>query len=131
MAVVLLCLPALAHAQDSSDVGNAPYEWDKTFPSSRGQSFGPAQKAIVGQVVEGLEDVDGAEIRYRLKKDLKHKWNMTLGAELQFNDYLMFRTEVGFIGRTQFICGFAYRFGGMGQGLRPTMAQPEVAPAAP
>lgn len=93
--------------------------------------LGPAQKAIVGQVVEGLEDVDGAEIHYRLKKELKHKWNMTLGAELQFNDYLMFRTEVGFIGRTQFICGFAYRFGGMGQGLRPTMAQPEVAPAAP
>lgn len=87
--------------------------------------LGPAQKLAMSQIVDGLQNSDGAEIHYRLKKQLKHKWNMTLGAELQFNDYLMFRTEVGFIGRTQVICGFAYRFGGMGQGLRPE-AQPKV-----
>lgn len=68
------------------------------------------EQAIVDPIIDRLQDSD-AIIHYDLKKQIKQKWNMTLGGELGFNDRIQLRAEVGFIGRTQVIAGFNYRFG--------------------
>jgi hypothetical protein len=74
-------------------------------------SLPPGQQIVVGQVVERLQGVRDATIRYKLDKSLADPWNMLLGMEADFSDRVQLRTEFGFIGRTQMILGLNYRFG--------------------
>jgi len=87
-------------------------------------TLGPLQQAVVEQVVEGLQAADPT-IHYRLNKNLASEWNMVIGADIGITENLFLRTEVGFIGRTQFIWGMNYRFDGM-----PTRNKPLPAKAA-
>lgn len=74
--------------------------------------LGPLQQAVFENVVERLQEADPT-IHYQLNKNLAAEWNMTLGADIGITENLFLRTEVGFIGRTQFIWGLNYRFDGM------------------
>lgn len=73
----------------------------------------PVQQALVNRVVDEIDTDRDVVIHYRLKKQLQNRWNMTLGTEVGFTDNLFLRAEVGFIGRTQVVCGLNYRFGGL------------------
>jgi hypothetical protein len=86
----------------------------------------PGERLALQPIISRLQDSD-ATIHYDLKKQIKQKWNMTLGGELGFNDRFQLRAEVGFIGRTQVIAGFNYRFGVFSAPQRA----PRKAPPAP
>ncbi len=74
-------------------------------------SLSPAGKAVVGNLAERFQGAPAPVIHYKLDKSLADPWNMLLGMEADLNQKVQFRTEVGFIGRTQIILGINYRFG--------------------
>ncbi|GMQ26747.1 hypothetical protein Aoki45_34300 [Algoriphagus sp. oki45] len=86
-------------------------DWAETLP--------PAQKVIVKQIIDKLEDVANgidpgeAMINYKLEKRVSAPFNMILGAQYQFDKNWMLRTEMGVFGkRSQFLLNLNYRFPG-------------------
>ena len=75
-----------------------------------------AQKRVADEVltpiIERLDAADGESIiRYGMDKQVKEKWNGTIGGQFQLNKRWMFRTEAGFIGnRKSFLASVNYRF---------------------
>jgi len=72
----------------------------------------PAQQAVVGGVVGGLQAAGDPVIHYDLDKSVAHPWNMLIGTEIGLTRAWRVRAEVGFLQRTQLIVGINYRFGG-------------------
>ena len=69
------------------------------------------QQIVVSKLVDDLTDGSDPTIRYRLNKSIADPWNMLIGTELGLSRRVQLRAEVGFIGRTQILLGFNYRFG--------------------
>ena len=76
----------------------------------------PVQKIaadkVLTPIVERIENADGESIvRYGMDKQVKEKWNGTLGVQYQLNKRWMFRSEAGLIGnRKSFLVSLNYRF---------------------
>lgn len=76
----------------------------------------PVQKIaadkVLTPIVERIENADGESIvRYGMDKQVKEKWNGTLGVQYQLNKRWMFRSEAGLIGnRKSFLISLNYRF---------------------
>mgnify|MGYP000381805110 CR=1 FL=1 len=76
----------------------------------------PVQKIaadkVLTPIVERIENADGESIvRYGMDKQVKEKWNGTIGGQYQLNKRWMFRTEAGLIGnRKSFLLSINYRF---------------------
>ncbi len=76
----------------------------------------PVQKIaadkVLTPIVERIENADGESIvRYGMDKQVKEKWNGTIGGQYQLNKRWMFRTEAGLIGnRKSFLISINYRF---------------------
>ena len=74
------------------------------------------QKIIADQVltpiVERIDAADGESIiRYGMDKQVKDRWNGTIGGQFQFNKKWMIRSEAGLIGnRKSFLISVNYRF---------------------
>jgi len=83
-------------------------DWADTLP--------PAQKIIMNQIIDRLEDVSNgidtdATIDYKLDKEVAAPFNLIFGAQYQFNKNWMLRTELGVFGkRSQFLLNLNYRF---------------------
>ena len=74
------------------------------------QNLGPAQKAVVDQIVDRLLAGGGdLKINYTIDKSLADPWNMLAGANIDFNKRWSIRGEVGFIGRTSVLLSAVYR----------------------
>lgn len=69
-----------------------------------------AGQAVVGGIYDRLQNNPSPTIHYKLDKEIADPWNMLLGMEADLDQRVQFRTEVGFIGRTQIILGVNYRF---------------------
>ena len=82
------------------------YENEATIP----------QKAVADKIltpiVERIDAADGSStIRYGMDKQVKERWNGTIGGQFQLNKRWMFRSEAGFIGnRKSFLVSLNYRF---------------------
>jgi len=76
----------------------------------------PPQKIVADKVltpiVEKIEAADGDTIiRYGMDKQVKERWNGTIGGQFQLNKRWMFRSEAGLIGnRKSFLVSVNYRF---------------------
>jgi hypothetical protein len=76
----------------------------------------PVQKItadkVLTPIVERIDAADGNSIiRYGMDKQVKEKWNGTIGGQFQLNKKWMFRSEAGFIGnRKSFLVSVNYRF---------------------
>jgi hypothetical protein len=92
------------------DVIGEPSDSFKGKVKSWYDSLGRGEQAIVGGVYDRLQNTPSPVIHYRLDKEIKDPWNMLLGMEADLNQRVQFRTEVGFLGRTQLILGINYRF---------------------
>ena len=75
------------------------------------QELNPVQQAVVDELVGRLlaGDASDVTVNYSLKKAPATKWNLLLGANLDFNDRWSVRTEVGLIGRYSVLLGGVYR----------------------
>ncbi len=75
------------------------------------------QKVIADQVltpiVNYLDDRDGSgNIKYRIRKQPKQKWNMIIGGQYQLNKHHQLRVEGGILGnRKSLLMSYNYRFG--------------------
>ena len=67
---------------------------------------------ILTPIVERIDQADGNSIiRYGMDKQVKEKWNGTVGGQYQLNKRWMFRSEAGLIGnRKSFLISVNYRF---------------------
>jgi hypothetical protein len=66
---------------------------------------------VVDELVDRLlaGDAQDVTVNYSLKKAPATKWNLILGANLDFNDRWSVRTEIGLIGRYSVLLGGVYR----------------------
>ena len=71
-----------------------------------------AADKVLTPIIDRLENADGdGEVRYGMDKQVKEKWNGTIGAQYQHNKHWMLRTEFGIIGdRNSFLLSLNYRF---------------------
>jgi len=92
------------------DVIGEPSDSFKGKVKSWYDDLGRGQQAIVGGIYDRIQNNPSPTIHYKLDKEIADPWNMLLGMEADLNQRVQFRTEVGFIGRTQIILGVNYRF---------------------
>ena len=91
------------------EIVNDYYDWYDNVAT-------PPQKIVADRVltpiVERIEAADGDTIiRYGMDKQVKSKWNGTIGAQYQLNKRWMLRSEAGLIGnRKSFLVSLNYRF---------------------
>ncbi|HET7543223.1 MAG TPA: hypothetical protein VFK05_25290 [Polyangiaceae bacterium] len=87
-------------------IGGSP----DSFASKIGSYYARSGQQAAGDLVRaGNQDRDPT-IHYKLDKSLSDPWNLLIGAEIDLHRRLQMRMEYGFIGRTQLIMGFTYRF---------------------
>lgn len=76
----------------------------------------PEQKIVdetpVPDIINKIDKADGsAVVRYGMDKQVRQKWNGTVGFQFQLNKHWMFRSEAGVIGNRKSILGsINYRF---------------------
>lgn len=76
----------------------------------------PEQKIVdatpVPDIIDKIDQADGSAIvRYGMDKQVRQKWNGTVGFQFQLNKHWMFRSEAGLIGnRKSVLASFNYRF---------------------
>ncbi len=87
----------------NGDISQKVEDWYEGLPAGR--------QALVRGIAGRLDGRPDTIIHYKLDKQIKYRWNMTIGGEVGINKRLQFRAEVGFLGRKQLIAGFNYRFG--------------------
>ena len=63
------------------------------------QALGPAQKAVVDEIVDKLLNGNGSDltINYSIDKSISDPWNMLVGSNYDFNKRWTVRGEVGFL----------------------------------
>lgn len=76
----------------------------------------PEQKVVdatpVPDIINKIDEADGdAIIRYGMDKQVRQKWNGTIGFQFQFDKHWQFRSEAGIIGnRKSVLASINYRF---------------------
>ena len=85
-----------------------------------GQTLPPAQRVVVKQIIDKLEDmangidIGEASIDYKLDKRVADPVNIIMGTQYQFNKRWILRSELGVFGkRSQFLLNLNYRFMGL------------------